>query len=232
MKQELLEQLNMTDLEDKGVKIYNSGIKYTVSHKDLHQDLPEARHINRQKIKQAVTDKLDQLEREFQERDDKIQRIVETEQSMSGSNVHVSRMSTTNEVPVTQNLLKMDTGKFIQTIQEHMDEGLTTGFDKIQPQPFHGEPSSGLGRAKSKLKQLGVVAEDYPLDVSLAENIKDGEPLKLETNLTMLPEIKGPIKSVRMLLMKDLEADGVIRRNIPYSSAKRTPSKPDYLSRQ
>ena len=113
-----------------------------------------------------------------------------------------------------------------------MDEGLTTGFDKIQPQPFQGEPSSGLGRAKSKLKQLGVVAEDYPLDVSLAENIKDGEPLKLETNLTMLPEIKGPIKSVRMLLMKDLEADGVIRRNIPYSSAKRTPSKPDYLSRQ
>ena len=56
---ELLEQLNMTDLDDKGVKIYNSGIKYTVSHKDLHQDLPEARHINRQKIKQAVTDKLD-----------------------------------------------------------------------------------------------------------------------------------------------------------------------------
>ena len=49
----------MTDLDDKGVKIYNSGIKYTVSHKDLHQDLPEARHINRQKIKQAVTDKLD-----------------------------------------------------------------------------------------------------------------------------------------------------------------------------
>ena len=110
MKQELMEQLKLTDLDDKGVKIYNSGIKYTVSHKDLHQDLPEARHINRQKIKQAVTDKLDQLEREFQERDDKIQRIVETEQSMSGSNVHVSRMSTTNEVPVTQNLLKMDTG--------------------------------------------------------------------------------------------------------------------------
>ena len=28
----------------------------------------------------------------------------------------------------------MDTGKFIQTIQEHIDEGLTTGFEKLQPQ--------------------------------------------------------------------------------------------------
>ena len=84
------------------------------------------------------------------------------------------------------------------------------------------EPSSRLGHAKSKLQQLGVVAEDFPLNVSLAENIKDGEGPKLETNLTMLPEIKGPIKSVRMLLMKDLEADGVIRRNVPYSSSKRS----------
>ena len=51
---------------------------------------------------------------------------------MSGTQLN-ARMSTTNEVPATQNLLKMDTGKFIQTIQEHMDEGMTTGFDKIQP---------------------------------------------------------------------------------------------------
>ena len=60
-----------------------------------------------------------------------------------------------------------------------------------------------------ELKQLGVVAEDYPLDISGA---------KPEQNLTMLPEIKGPIKSVRKLLMQDLEADGVIKRNIPFSS--------------
>lgn len=36
----------------------------------------------------------------------------------------------------------------------------------------------------------------------------------------MLPEIKGPIKSVRMLLMQDLEADGVIKRNIPFSQSR------------
>ena len=29
---------------------------------------------------------------------------------------------------------KIETGKFIQTIHEHMDEGLTTGFDRITPQ--------------------------------------------------------------------------------------------------
>ena len=75
---------------------------------------------------------MEQLEREFLDRDEKIQRIVESEQSMSGT-APLARMSTTNEVPATQNLLKMDTGKFIQTIQEHMDEGLTTGFDRITP---------------------------------------------------------------------------------------------------
>ena len=80
-----------------------------------------------------MSDKLDQLEREFAERDDKIQRIVESEQRPLGGGSYNMRMSTTNEVPTTQNLLKMDTGKFIQTIQEHMDEGLTTGFDKITP---------------------------------------------------------------------------------------------------
>ena len=37
----------MSDMENKGVKIYDSGLKYTVSHKDLHTDLPEARHANK-----------------------------------------------------------------------------------------------------------------------------------------------------------------------------------------
>ena len=62
-----------------------------------------------------MSDKLDQLEREFAERDDKIQQIVESEQRPLGGGYNM-RMSTTNEVPATQNLLKMDTGKFIQTI--------------------------------------------------------------------------------------------------------------------
>ena len=71
------------------------------------------------------------------------------------------------------------------------------------------------------------MAEDtVPLDLTLAEN--NPEAPQLEANLTMLPEIKGPIKSVRMLLMQDLEADGVIRRNIPYSSARRDTRTNDY----
>lgn len=49
--------------------------------------------------------------------------------------------------------------------------------------------------------------------------------LKMDTNLTLLPEIKGPIKSVRKLLMQDLEADGVIKRNIPFSGSRRTLKK-------
>ena len=35
-KQELLESLNIKDMPDQGVMVYDSGIKYTVSHKDLH----------------------------------------------------------------------------------------------------------------------------------------------------------------------------------------------------
>ncbi len=69
--------------------------------------------------------------------------------------------------------------------------------------------------AKKQMKQLGVAATDhYPLDVSVMEQTE-------ERNLTLLPEIKGPIKSVRKLLMQDLEADGVIKRNIPFSSRRR-----------
>ena len=62
---------------------------------------------------------------------------------------------------------------------------------------------------------MGVVAENYPLDVSVMQSYE-----RQTKNLTLLPEINGPIKSVRKLLMQDLEADGVIRRNIPYSSRR------------
>ena len=81
MKQELLEQLNMSDMDGKGIKIYQTGgMKFSVSDKDLHQDLPGARHLNKQKLGQAVHDRVNELEQEFQDRDDKIQRIVESEQ--------------------------------------------------------------------------------------------------------------------------------------------------------
>ena len=51
MKKELLEKLHLPDLDANGVKIYTNnsggGIKYTVSHKDLHEQIPEARQLNK-----------------------------------------------------------------------------------------------------------------------------------------------------------------------------------------
>jgi hypothetical protein len=43
----------------------------------------------------------------------------------------------------------------------------------------------------------------------------------MRRDLQLLPEIKGPVKSIKQLLMADLEADGVIRNNIPFSSRRR-----------
>ena len=41
----------MPEMDDKGVKIYQSGaMKFSVSDKDLHMDLPQARHVNKQKL--------------------------------------------------------------------------------------------------------------------------------------------------------------------------------------
>ena len=51
-----------------------------------------------------------------------------------------------------------------------------------------------------------------------------GSPLKVlpsEKKLTLLPEINGPVKSIKQLLLQDLEADGVIKRNIPFSTTRR-----------
>ena len=63
IKQELLQQLN---LEQKGIKIYGGGgIKFAVSDKDLQKDLPGARHVNKEKLKQDVIEKVNQLEKEF-----------------------------------------------------------------------------------------------------------------------------------------------------------------------
>lgn len=56
-----------------------------------------------------------------------------------------------------------------------MDEGLTTGYDMLQPQmqnslakqeSANSRLEEHLKGAKQKLNSLGVVAEDYPLDVS------------------------------------------------------------------
>ena len=44
MKSDLLQQLKMNGMDDKGIKIYQTGgLKFSVSDKDLHLELPEAR---------------------------------------------------------------------------------------------------------------------------------------------------------------------------------------------
>ena len=49
----------------------------------------------------------------------------------------------------------------------------------------------------------------------------NGSPQK---KLGLLPEIKGPVKSIKQLLLQDLEADGVIKSRIPFSTRKRQKS--------
>ena len=74
MKAQLLEQLNMPDLDDKGIKIYGGGgLKFQVSDKELVMQLPSARQTNKQKLDRVVSDKVLELEKQFLSRDDKIQ---------------------------------------------------------------------------------------------------------------------------------------------------------------
>ena len=46
-------------------------------------------------------------------------------------------------------------------------------------------------------------------------SVMDQRPLS--PNLNMLPEITGKVKNIKQLLMKDLEADGVVERSVPHS---------------
>ena len=128
MKSDLLQQLKMNGMDDKGIKIYQTGgLKFSVSDKDLHLELPEARAQNRENLKKAVADKVNQLEQEFVDRDNKIQQIVESEEKMNSSRLKKLKTSS-NLLPGGHKLVsKIETGKFIQTIHEHMDEGLATG---------------------------------------------------------------------------------------------------------
>ena len=98
---------------------------------------------------------------------------------------------------------------------------MTTGFDhntQFLNLSRHDSTSimDPLDEARLKLNQLGVVAEDFPLDTSTIENMQQISM----NNLTLLPDIKGPVKTVRQLLMQDLEADGVIKRHVPFSKKR------------
>ena len=45
-----------------------------------------------------------------------------------------------------------------------------------------------------------------------------------EQKITLLPEIKGQVRSIKQLLLQDLEADGIVKRNIPFSTSRRKAS--------
>lgn len=102
-----------------------------------------------------------------------------------------------------------------------MDEGFSTGFNHLKPNQV------GLTKQGSKdVREMGIAETNsgYPREMSPSRQSDEQEA---EGFLTLLPEIKGPIKSTRQLLMQDLEADGIVRRNIPFSSRR---SKPGFLS--
>ena len=69
--------------------------------------------MNKEKLGQAVMDKVNQLEKEFQDRDDRVQKIVESEQSLSSSKLNNHIVTQVEATANVQNLLKMDTSKFI-----------------------------------------------------------------------------------------------------------------------
>lgn len=72
-KQDLLEQMGMQGLSSGDVKIYGAGgMKFSVNDNDINQSLPQARHENKAKLDQVVHDKVNELERQFEERDNKI----------------------------------------------------------------------------------------------------------------------------------------------------------------
>jgi len=60
----------------------------------------------------------------------------------------------------------MNTGRFIQTIQEHIDESMATGMNDLN---LIKQQSSRYDKAKRELRKLGVKTEDCPLDVSSLE---------------------------------------------------------------
>ena len=51
----------------------------------------------------------------------------------------------------------------------------------------------------------------------IEDNVSASDVRPVSPNYNMLPEIKGKVKNIKQLLMKDLEADGVVDRSVPHS---------------
>ena len=70
----------MYDLDQQAIKVYGEGgMKFSVNEKDMVMQLPESRRKNKDELSRVVSAKILDLENSFRDRDDKIQRIVETE---------------------------------------------------------------------------------------------------------------------------------------------------------
>ena len=200
-----MQQLNIDGIGDAGVKIYDTGgLKFKVKDSDLVQEIRSAKKVNKDKLRNEVKEKVKELEGSFARQADLIQKAVEQETENAYG----------DGLP-RENVMKLDTANFIRTIQEHMDEYQEA---TIYPKPTDQGPASGL----QLQQQASAASLSIPDAGDEANRSLRDSPLKAsEQRLTLLPEITGPVKSIKQLLLQDLEADGVIRRNIPFSTRRK-----------
>ena len=93
--------------------------------------------------------------------------------------------------------MKLDTANFIRTIQEHMDENAeTTAYN---PKTVSKNEPSGL-QLQPQASQGSLSIPDIGDE---ANRSLEGSPLKgaPDKRLTLLPEINGPVKSIKQLLL-------------------------------
>lgn len=63
---------------------------FYVEDKDLHGEMPLRRHQSKQMLEDVVRDRVEALERGFEERNQKVYRIIEQEQQMGGANLGIT----------------------------------------------------------------------------------------------------------------------------------------------
>ena len=85
--------------------------------------------------------------------------------------------------------MKLDTANFIKTIQEHIDENTTSVRNSIENSVTGVQLNNQASAASMYIPDLGDDAQNSALN---------GSPIK---KLGLLPEIKGPVKSIKQLLI-------------------------------
>jgi DUF1009 family protein len=92
-----------------------------VKDEDLLVDIPQAKKMNKEVLDKAVNDRLNELGKQFRERDEYVQRVVMEEQDLTErQNDTKSRLRSIQHAlhsnQKVQNIMKLDTGNFIKTI--------------------------------------------------------------------------------------------------------------------